>query len=50
VSVTIPPGTQHGTKIKIPGKGVMKLAPNQHQRGDHYITINIKIPKNLNKE
>jgi molecular chaperone DnaJ len=45
--ITIPPGTNHGSKIKLNGEGITKLAPNQNQKGDHYCVFNITIPKNL---
>ncbi len=37
IKVKVPPGTTHGHKIKVQGKGVPKLPPNQSQRGDHYV-------------
>ena len=29
-------------------KGITKLAPNQHQKGDHYVVLKIQIPNKLN--
>jgi len=29
---------------------VQKLPPNQHQKGNHFVTIKIVIPKKLNDE
>ena len=31
-------------------KGVTKLPPNQNQKGNHYITFKIKIPKILDHQ
>ncbi|UCG62288.1 MAG: DnaJ domain-containing protein [Candidatus Zixiibacteriota bacterium] len=43
VSLTVPPGTQPGTSMRLKGQG---LAVGGKQ-GDLYVTINIEIPKNL---
>lgn len=46
IEVTIPAGTQHATKLRIPGKGM----PIQNGvRGDMYINISITIPKTLSE-
>eukprot|EP00871_Galdieria_phlegrea_P003557 jgi/Galph1/4201/GphlegSOOS_G2876.1 len=47
--IEIPLGTQPGAVIKIPGKGVPKLG-NKYIRGDHYITVNVILPKKLSSE
>ena len=48
VKMKIPEGTQSGTVFKLKEKGVTKL----HNRGvgDQYVTINVNIPKALNKK
>ena len=46
VLLNIPEGTQSGTKFRIGGKG---LEVNG-QVGDHYVEINVEIPKHLSKE
>ena len=46
VSLTIPAGTQHGTKFRLKGKGV-KSARSQ---GDEYVEVQIEIPTKLNHE
>ena len=48
VKMKIPEGTQSGTVFKLKEKGVNKL----HNRGvgDQYVTINVNIPKGLNKK
>ena len=48
--INIPGGVSQDTKIKLPGEGVTKLAPNQNQKGDHYVVLKINIPKNISKE
>lgn len=48
VNLKIPEGTQPGTLFRIKEKGVPKL----HSRGtgDHFVKINVIIPKNLSKK
>ncbi len=48
ISLKIPEGTQSATIFRIKEKGV----PNLHGKGigDHFVKINVKIPKNLNKK
>lgn len=44
VTLTIPPGTQGGQKLRLRAKGM----PNpKGSRGDLYVAINIKVPKRL---
>ena len=45
--ITIAEGTQSGTVFRIRGKGVKRL--NRSDRGDQYVTVNVEVPKNLNK-
>lgn len=47
--VEISAGTQPGAVIKIDQKGVPKLG-NNYLRGDHFVTVEVKIPTRLNKE
>ena len=42
-SVKIPPGTSSGQKLRLRGKGV-------GGKGDHYVTIQIDVPKDLDDE
>ncbi len=49
VDQEIKPGTQPDTRIRLRGKGVPFLR-NRAQRGDHYVTITIKVPTRLNDE
>ena len=47
VTVTIPPGTNSGAKLRLRGKG---LAPSDGgPSGDHYVVIQIVAPKKLDK-
>jgi curved DNA-binding protein len=43
VTVTIPPGTSSGTKLRLKGKGV--LNPKTKERGDQYVVVKIVLPK-----
>lgn len=48
--VRVNPSTSHGTKIRIPGEGIHKLAPNDREKGDHYVVVNVSIPTRLSTE
>ncbi|UCC45130.1 MAG: J domain-containing protein, partial [Candidatus Zixiibacteriota bacterium] len=43
VTLTVPPGTQPGTKLRLKGMG---LAVNG-RKGDQYVEIKVRIPENL---
>jgi len=45
-TVTIPPGTQPGTVIRLKGKGMPEL--NGRGRGDHYIEVQVDVPRKVN--
>ena len=42
-SVTVPSGTQHGTKFRIPNQGLP--VPNTERRGHLYVVVNVIVPK-----
>ena len=48
LSLKIPPGTKHGTKMRLSGHGLPEM--KKSTRGNLYVRIQIKIPKNLTKE
>jgi len=48
LSLKIPPGTKHGTKMRLPGHGLPAMRGKK--RGDLYVHIHISMPKHLNKE
>ncbi len=48
VSYTVPEGTQSGTVFRLRGKGIPVL--NGRGRGDHYVKVNVEVPKNLSKQ
>ncbi len=48
VKMTVPPGTQSGTRFKIPGKGVRDL--RRGYRGDQYVAVDVEIPTKLSKK
>jgi molecular chaperone DnaJ len=50
IKMKVDAGSQHSDKKKITNYGVQKLPPNHHQKGNHYVTIKVVIPKKLNKE
>lgn len=49
VIYTVKPGTQGGTRVRLKGKGVPSLR-NRTQRGDHYVTLIVKVPAKLSEE
>ena len=46
-SVKIPPGTSSGQKLRLRGKG---LPNTRGDAGDHYVTIHIDVPRDLDDE
>lgn len=48
LSLKIPPGTKHGTKMRLSGHGLPDMKNNK--KGDLYVRVYITIPQNLNKE
>jgi DnaJ-class molecular chaperone len=46
VSLTIPPGTSSGAKLRLRGKGI--IDPKTKARGDQFVVIKIVVPKNVN--
>ena len=48
VKVKVPPGTQPGSLVKLKGKGVPRLGNSGH--GDHYVRVNLEVPKNPSKQ
>ena len=48
VTYTVPEGTQSGTVFRLRGKGIQKVHSTSH--GDHYVRVNIEVPRNLSKE
>lgn len=42
-------GTQSGSKIRLKGKGIVSMK-NSSVHGDHYVTVQIQVPKNLSRE
>lgn len=49
VTIKVPPGTQPGQVMRLRGNGAPRLG-NADSRGDHYVTMNVEIPKDLSKE
>uniref|UniRef100_A0A7S3CJZ9 CR-type domain-containing protein n=1 Tax=Strombidium rassoulzadegani TaxID=1082188 RepID=A0A7S3CJZ9_9SPIT len=50
IRMKVDAGTQHNEKKKIANYGVQKLPPNHHQKGNHYVTIKVVIPRTLSPE
>ncbi|TSC57510.1 MAG: molecular chaperone DnaJ [Candidatus Peregrinibacteria bacterium Greene0416_19] len=48
VTLKIPEGTQPGQVFRLKGKGMPVL--NTSRVGDHYVTVNVEIPKKLSRE
>lgn len=49
VLFNIKPGTQTNTKVRLRGKGIPTLR-NKSIRGDHIVTLIVKVPEKLNAE
>ena len=47
ITYHLKPGTQTDTRITLKGKGVPSLR-NKNIRGDHYVTLVVQVPTNLN--
>ncbi len=47
VTMKIPAGTQPGTNFKLSGHGAPTL--RNSERGPHIVTVNVEIPRNLNR-
>ena len=47
VEVTIPPGTQGGSRLRLRGQGLRK---RNGKRGDQYVKVRIALPTSLNRE
>ena len=47
--VKVPPGTASGKKLRLRGKGVA-LGNRSGQPGDHYVTVQIDVPKDLDED
>lgn len=45
ICIKIPQGTQHKTKMRLPGLGIPHMKGGG--KGDMYVVINVKMPKNL---
>lgn len=48
IEMSIPEGTQYGTKFMLKGKGIPYLRGSG--RGNQYVIINIEVPKRLNQK
>ena len=45
----VKPGTQSGTRVRLKGKGIPSLRDSK-LRGDHYVTLNVKVPEKMTSE
>ena len=48
LNLKIPPGTAHGTKMRLAGHGLPHMKGNK--KGDLYVRIQVKMPKSLSEE
>jgi molecular chaperone DnaJ len=46
VTLKIPPGTQPGTRFRIPGQGIARAG----RTGDQYVEVKVEIPDSLTEE
>jgi molecular chaperone DnaJ len=45
IALRVPPGTQSGTKFRIPGQGIEKAG----RRGDQYVEVKVEVPDELTR-
>lgn len=50
VTLTIPPGTNSGSRLRLTGKGLPKRGGGQDDRGDLFARVKIIVPKDLTDE
>ena len=48
LSLTIPPGTNHKTKMRLAGRGIPHMKDSG--KGDLFVSILVSMPKNLTEE
>ena len=48
VTVTVPPGSDSGRRLRLRGKGIAD--PQSGARGDLYVTVQIRVPVGLDPE
>ncbi len=48
IKVKVPPGTQPGSLVRLKGKGIARLGATGH--GDHFVRVNLEVPKNPSKQ
>lgn len=46
-TVKIPPGTSSGQKLRLRGKGLIGATGATGEAGDHYVTVHIDVPRDL---
>lgn len=47
LNLKVPPGTRHGTKMRLPGYGLPRM--KEDRKGDLFVVIQITMPKKLTK-
>ncbi len=48
VEVAVKPGTQHGDRMRLRGKGAfMEIVGRPDQRGDQFIRMNVSLPRSI---
>lgn len=50
VSMKIPPGTQSGEVFRIRGKGLRPVGGSSWGKGDHLVTVLVRVPNRLTRE
>ena len=48
LDIKVPPGTMHGEKLRIPGKGLPRL--QQRGRGDFFVRFDVELPRDLTEK
>lgn len=47
VRLKVPPGTQHGQRLRVRGRGLPRAGGNGDARGDLYVVVEIEIPRTV---
>jgi curved DNA-binding protein len=48
MNVKIPPGTRHGTRMRLAGQGIPQM--REGVRGDLFVVVQVIVPKPLSEE
>jgi DnaJ-class molecular chaperone len=50
VSMTVPPGSNTGTRLRLKGKGITPAGDGPDLSGDHYVSLRVMLPEPMDAE